>query len=55
MSSFTPAMVENSCSTSSMRTEVTAAPGREPSNVRRSELPTVVPRPAARGSATMRA
>jgi hypothetical protein len=40
-SSFTLGMVENSCSTPSMRTDEIAAPGIDDSNVRRSELPTV--------------
>ena len=40
-SSLTPRIVENSCATPSMRTEVTAAPARDDSNTRRSELPNV--------------
>ena len=40
-SSLTPATVENSCSTPSMRMLVTAAPGIDESRVRRSELPRV--------------
>jgi len=36
-----PGTVVNSCSTPSMRIEVTAAPGIEDSRVRRSELPIV--------------
>ncbi len=40
-SSFTPATVENSCSTPSMRIDVIAAPGIDDSSVRRSELPRV--------------
>ncbi len=40
-SSVTFGMVENSCSTPSMRIELIAAPGIEDSSVRRSELPTV--------------
>ena len=40
-SSFTPAIVENSCATPSMRTLVTAAPASEESSTRRSELPKV--------------
>src|SRR3990172_9530226 len=55
VSSLTPAMVENSCTTSSTRMEVMAAPGSEPSSTRRSELPSVMPNPADSGSATMRA
>ena len=40
-SSLTPGIVENSCATPSMRTLVTAAPAREDSRTRRSELPNV--------------
>ena len=40
-SSLTPATVVNSCSTPSIRTLVTAAPGMDDSRVRRSELPRV--------------
>ena len=40
-SSLTPAIVENSCATPSMRTLVTAAPVSEESSTRRSELPNV--------------
>ena len=40
-SSVTPLMVENSCATPSMRTEVTAAPLSDASRTRRSELPKV--------------
>ena len=40
-SSVTPWIVENSCATPSMRTLVTAAPAREESSTRRSELPNV--------------
>jgi hypothetical protein len=40
-SSVTPLIVENSCATPSMRTEVTAAPASELSSTRRSELPNV--------------
>src|SRR5687768_18085171 len=36
-SSVTPLMVENSCATPSMRTDVTAAPESEASSTRRSE------------------
>ena len=43
VSSTTPGMVENSCSTPSMRTDVTAAPGSDDSKIRRSELPNVIP------------
>jgi hypothetical protein len=40
-SSLTPGTVVNSCSTPSIRMDVTAAPGIEESRVRRSELPSV--------------
>ena len=40
-SSLTPGIVENSCSTPSMRMLVTAAPGMLESSVRRMELPSV--------------
>ena len=40
-SSVTFGIVENSCSTPSMRTDEIAAPGIDESSVRRSELPTV--------------
>ena len=40
-SSVTPVTVENSCATPSIRTLVTAAPAREDSSTRRSELPNV--------------
>ncbi len=40
-SSVTFGIVENSCSTPSIRTELIAAPGIEDSSVRRSEFPTV--------------
>ena len=55
VSSFTLDMVENSCWTPSMRTEVTAAPGRELRSTRRRALPRVMPKPEANGAATMRA
>ena len=42
-SSFTPLMTSNSCSASSNRTCVTAAPGIDDSSVRRRLLPTRVP------------
>ena len=51
-SSRTPGIDENSCSTPSICTEVTAAPWSEDSSTRRSELPSVVPKPRSRGSAT---
>ena len=40
-SSVTPAMVENSCATPSIRTLVTAAPASDDRSTRRSELPKV--------------
>ncbi len=40
-SSVTLGIVENSCSTPSIRIELIAAPGIEDSRVRRSEFPTV--------------
>ena len=40
-SSVTPLIVENSCATPSIRTEVTAAPASEASSTRRSEFPNV--------------
>ena len=40
-SSLTPLIVENSCATPSMRTDVTAAPTRDDSSTRRRELPNV--------------
>ena len=40
-SSLTFGIIENSCSTPSMRTDEIAAPGIDDSSVRRSELPTV--------------
>ena len=40
-SSVTPLIVENSCATPSMRTEVTAAPASDASSTRRSEFPNV--------------
>ena len=51
-SSRTPASDENSCSTPSIRIEVTAAPWSDESRTRRSELPSVRPKPRSSGSAT---
>src|SRR5215472_4156252 len=51
-SSLTPATVENSCSTPSIRMLVTAAPGMDDSRVRRRELPIVYPNPGSSGSMT---
>ncbi|GJE70181.1 hypothetical protein CHKEEEPN_1715 [Methylorubrum podarium] len=51
-SSRTPGIDENSCSTPSICTEVTAAPWSEESSTRRRELPSVVPKPRSSGSAT---
>src|SRR3954468_15912873 len=48
-SSFTPAIVSNSCSASSKRTCVTAAPGIDDSSVRRRLLPSVWPKPGSSG------
>ena len=53
-SSFTPAMVANSCNESSKRTWVTAAPGIDDSSVRRSELPRVCPKPGSSGAMSNR-
>ena len=52
-SSRTPWMDENSCSTPSMEMAVTAAPCNEDSSTRRSELPSVRPKPRSSGSAVM--
>ena len=49
MSSLTPGRVVNSCSASSKRTWVTAAPGIDESNVRRNETPRVWPNPGSSG------
>ena len=51
-SSVTSGTVVNSCSTPSILTEVIAAPWSELSSTRRSELPSVVPKPRSSGSAT---
>src|SRR3954471_177095 len=48
-SSLTPLMTSNSCSASSNRTCVTAAPGIEDSSVRRRLLPRVCPNPGSSG------
>src|SRR4051812_19781311 len=48
-SSFTPEIVSNSCSASSKRTCVTAAPGIDESSVRRRLLPSVWPKPGSSG------
>ena len=48
-SSVMPVMVSNSCSASSKRTWVMAAPGIDDSRVRRRELPSVCPKPGSRG------
>ena len=52
-SSRTPAIEENSCSTPSIWTAVTAAPCSEDSSTRRSALPSVRPKPRSSGSATI--
>src|SRR5690242_18659604 len=49
-SSLTPGIVVNSCRTPSILILVTAAPGMDDSRVRRSELPSVYPKPGSRGS-----
>ena len=49
-SSVTFGMVENSCSTPSIRIDEIAAPGIEDSNVRRREFPIVYPKPGSSGS-----
>ena len=48
-SSATPAIVSNSWRASSKRTVVIAAPGIDDSRVRRSELPSVWPKPGSSG------
>ena len=48
-SSATPEMVSNSWRASSKRTVVIAAPGIDDSRVRRSELPSVWPKPGSSG------
>ena len=48
-SSATPLIVSNSWSASSKRTVVIAAPGIDDSSVRRSELPSVWPKPGSSG------
>ena len=53
-SSTTPGMGENSCSTPSILTAVTAAPSIEDSSTRRMALPTVVPKPRSNGWAVKR-
>src|SRR4051794_17340769 len=53
-SSLMPGRVENSWRASSKRTWVTAAPGIDDSNVRRSELPSVWPKPGSRGPTAKR-
>ena len=53
-SSVTPAMVSNSWRASSKRTIVMAAPGIDDSSVRRSELPSVWPKPGSSGPTAKR-
>ena len=48
-SSFTPGITSNSCSASSNRTWLTAAPGIDESSVRRRQLPKVCPKPGSSG------
>ena len=52
-SSRTPGMLLNSCSTPSICRAVTAAPCNEDSRMRRSALPSVMPKPRSSGSAMM--
>ena len=54
-SSLIPGMLENSCETSEIRTEVTVAPSSEESSTRRSALPSVIPYPLSSGLSTNRA
>ncbi len=51
VSSTTPEIDENSCSTPSILTAVTAAPSIDESRIRRSALPIVVPKPRSNGCA----
>ncbi len=51
-SSTTPEIVENSCSTFSIFTDVTAAPGIDESSTLRSAFPSVTPKPRSSGSTT---
>jgi hypothetical protein len=53
-SSTTPGIDENSCSTPSIWTAVTAAPSMEDSRQRRRALPMVVPKPRSNGWAMNR-
>src|SRR6266550_6972576 len=48
-SSLTPGITSNSCSASSKRTWLTAAPGIDESSVRRRQLPRVWPKPGSSG------
>src|SRR5262249_24077935 len=48
-SSFTPGITSNSCSASSKRTWLTAAPGIDERSVRRRQLPSVWPKPGSSG------
>src|SRR5512139_2699391 len=50
-SSLAPGMVENSCRTPAIRTDVTAAPSMDDKSTRRSEFPRVSPKPRSSGSA----
>jgi hypothetical protein len=52
-SSRTPLIEENSCSTPSIWTALTAAPWSDDRSTRRSALPSVRPKPRSSGSATM--
>ena len=51
VSSTTPGIDENSCSTPSILTAVIAAPSIEDSRIRRKALPIVVPKPRSNGCA----
>ena len=54
VSSTTPGIDENSCSTPSIFTAVTAAPSIDESRIRRRALPIVVPKPRSNGCAEKR-
>jgi hypothetical protein len=49
VSSTTPGIEENSCSTPSILTAVMAAPSMDESRIRRRALPMVVPNPRSKG------
>jgi hypothetical protein len=54
VSSTTPGIEENSCSTPSILTAVMAAPSMDESRMRRRALPMVVPNPRSKGWAENR-